>query len=258
MDIDINKIIKAAKAGGAVLKKYYGASLETVQKTTASDFRTKADIESEAAILAILAAEFPVFNIFSEEQGETDKKSDYTFFVDPLDGTNNFVLSIPNFSVSVGLFHKDEIVASVVYSPLVDRVYHAQKGRGAYFDGQKLRVNKESDIRKATVCHNCNYGHFTEEQKAVRGLYAQAIKRAMTNWSPAFDLCLLASGRVEVIINNDSEVYDFAAGKLIAREAGALITDFQGRPEINDRNRKFIASNGTDIHKHIVAVMAGE
>jgi len=80
----------------------------------------------------------------------------------------------------------------------------------------------------------------------------------MTNWSPAFDLCLLASGRVECIISNNSELHDFSAGKLIAREAGALITDFTGRPEASDRNRQFIASNGTDIHRHIVEAVKGE
>jgi len=137
-DIDIAPIIQAARAGGAVLLKYFGTSLATTRKTTAADFRTKADTESEAAILSILAAAFPAFNIISEEQGETDKKSDYSFFVDPMDGTNNFVLGIPNFTVSIGLMHKDEIVAGVVYHPLLDRVYHAQAGQGAYCDNQRI------------------------------------------------------------------------------------------------------------------------
>ena len=78
----------------------------------------------------------------------------------------------------------------------------------------------------------------------------------MSNWSPTFDFCMLASGRIEGIVNNNCELYDFTAGKLIAREAGALITDFHGNPEANDKNSRFIASNGTTIHAHLTDVAA--
>jgi len=252
---DIEKMIKAARAGGDILKKYYGYSLETTQKSNTSDFRTKADLESEEAILLILEAEFPVYNIYSEEKGEIDKNSEFTFIIDPLDGTNNFVLGIPNFSISIGLLKHDEIIAGVIYSPIIDNVYYAEKALGAYFDGKKLEVNKESDIKRATISHNCSYETYhSETVKVIQSLYSKDAKRVMFNWSPTFDFCMLASGRIEGIINNNSELYDFAAGKLIAREAGALISDFNGNPETNDKNRMFIISNGTEIHKHMVEV----
>lgn len=256
MNSHLEKIIEAAKAGGAVLKKYYGESLETTQKTTVSDFRTKADLESEEAILNILTAAFPDYKILSEEKGEIYKDSEYAFVVDPLDGTNNFVLGIPNFSVSIGLLKHDEIIAGVIYVPIVENVYYAEKGQGAYFDGQKLQVNNEADITKASICHNCGYGtDFEQEVGIVRGLYAEDAKRVMSNWSPTFDFCMLAAGRVEGIINNNCELYDFAAGKLIVKEAGGLVTDFKGLPETSDKNQKFICSNGTKIHQHLVQIM---
>jgi myo-inositol-1(or 4)-monophosphatase len=140
---------------------------------------------------------------------------------------------------------------------MIDNVYSAEKGQGSYLDGKKMQVNKEADIRQATICNNYGYEmHFNEEIKVLDGLYSKDAKRVMTNWSPTFDFCMLASGRVEGIINNGSELHDFAAGKLIAREAGAIITDFSGGPETSDKNPLFLASNGTAIHKYLVEVMS--
>ena len=96
-------IIKAAVAGGKITKKYFGKVLELEGKTRPSDFRTKADLESEKAIIKILEKSFPTYNIISEEAGEINKNSEYTFEIDPLDGTNNFVLGIPYFSIGIGL-----------------------------------------------------------------------------------------------------------------------------------------------------------
>lgn len=256
MEIEIDKIITAAKAGGAVQKKYFGQSIETIQKTIASDFQTKADLESEQAILEILKKDFPEFNIISEEIGEINNNSDYTFYIDPLDGTNNFVIGLPNFSVSIGLFYKEEIIAGVIYSPIIDRVYYAQKGGGAFINNEKINVNKETDIKRATIAYNCNYDTGFEEQvKITDSLYSKDAKRILFNWSPTYDFCMLASGKIEGIINNNNEIYDFAAGKLIAREAGAIISNFDGTPEQSDRNAGFIICNNASIQNELIQVL---
>lgn len=255
MSPEIEKISKAARAGGEILKKYFGEILELTQKTTAADFRTKADLQSETAILEVLEKEFPEYNIISEEKGEIKKNSDYTFVIDPLDGTSNFASGIPNFSVSIGLLYKDEIVAGIIYAPMIDNIYYAEKGKGAFLDGQKLRVSQELNIKNASICHNCGYVLTQDDEMRIIGsLYAKGARRVMTNWSVAFDFCLLASGRVQAIYNNKCCLHDFAAGKLIAKEAGALITDFHGRTESSDKNNGFIASNGAEIHKYLIGV----
>ncbi len=257
MSSGLEKVIKATKAGGEVLKKYFGESLDVVQKTSAADFKTKADDESEEAILKILTAEFPGYNIYAEEGGEVDKGSEFTFAIDPLDGTNNFVLGIPNFSVSIGLLKGEEIILGVIYSPMIDNVYYAEKGGGAYMDGKKLSVNSESDVKKASICHGILWGSsFEEEIRVTKYLYSKDAKRVMVNWSPTFDFCMLALGRVEGVINNGCALHDFAAGKIIAREAGAMITDLNGSKEKSDRNQFFIASNVAKIHEHIIEVMS--
>lgn len=246
----------AAQAGGAVLKKYFGESLETIQKSTAADFKTKADIESETAILQVLTAAFPRFNILSEEAGVTDQGSEYTFVIDPLDGTNNFVLGVPNFSVSIGLIRNEELIAGVVFVPLLGHTYASAKGQGAFLNQLPLQVNRQSDWQNATINHICGYeSDFNQELNLIRGLYAKQAKRISSNWSAAFDFCLLAAGRIEAVVNAESAIHDFAAGKLIAREAGALITDLEGNPETSDKNPHFVASNGTKLHHHLIEVI---
>jgi myo-inositol-1(or 4)-monophosphatase len=255
MNPDIQKMIAAARAGGAVLKNYFGQSLETIEKSMASDFRTKADLESEEAVLGMLIADFPDYNIYSEEMGRVDKHSDYTFVVDPLDGTNNFSLGIPNFSVSVGLMKGEELVAGVIYAPMIDQVFSAVKGQGAFQDGIRLHVSRESTMQRSTLSNCCSYSTPPPQAtQRVKELYERGAKRVTNNWSPAFDFCLLANGRLEGMIVRDIELYDFAAGKLIALEAGATCTDFQGQPEPTDKNIRFVMSNGTAIHNILLEI----
>src|SRR3989344_5246960 len=126
---DQKAIMKAATAGGKVVRNYFGKAVTITEKSRASDVFTEADVESEAAIIAILEKAFPAHNIFSEECGFINKKSEYTFYIDPLDGTNNFSLGIPNFSVSIALVRGTETVFGLVYLPVVDLLYHAVKGK---------------------------------------------------------------------------------------------------------------------------------
>src|SRR3989338_1377041 len=140
---DQKEIIRAAKAGGEVVRKYFGTVLTIVEKSKASDVRTEADVESEAAIISILKKAFPAYNIFSEECGLIDKKSEYTFYIDPLDGTNNFVLGIPNFSVLIALAHGREAIFGLVYLPMLDVFYHAEKGKGAFLGSKSIKPSLE-------------------------------------------------------------------------------------------------------------------
>jgi myo-inositol-1(or 4)-monophosphatase len=256
MDSETKKIIRIAEAGGQVLKKYFGQSLKWVEKSTVADFSTKADLESEAVILRILSKEFPDYNIYSEEKGMIEKNSEYTFIVDPLDGSNNFILGIPDFSISIALLKNDEIISAIIHNPTLSRTYYTEKGKGAFLSNKRLRVNKNADIKRATIVYTSNYVYSRDySSRLVKNLNKKRVKRTLTNWSPALDFCLLASGKIEAIINNGNDVYDFVAGKLIAREAGALITDFKGKKELNDKNKIFLASNGTKIHQQLLKIL---
>jgi myo-inositol-1(or 4)-monophosphatase len=254
--IMIEGIIEAAHAGGERVNGYFGQALEGERKSTIADFRTEADLESEKAILEILAERFPQFNIYSEEAGLMDKSSEYTFVVDPLDGTNNFSLGIPNFTVSIGLLKKDICVAGVIYVPLLDLTYSAEEGKGAFCNGKRIAVNKEYSFENMTVSYTCGYTTpFQFEGELLAKLRALNIKRFLTNWSPAFDYCLLASGKIEAVISNDNELYDYAAGKVIAREAGSVITDFIGEVQNDQTTSKFLLSNTEETQKQLMTIL---
>lgn len=259
--IEIEPIIDAAKAGGKIIRAYFGQTLEKTQKTSISDFRTKADLESESTILSILEKHFPAFSIHSEEVGIIDKHSDYRFIIDPLDGTGNFSLGLPNFAVSIGLMHHNSVIAGVIYHPITEEAYHATKGAGAFIDGIRLRVNSESNITHAAVASTCGY---STKEKNMRqsmlnmqqALFNINVKRFIHSWAPTYDYCLLASGRIEAMINYGNELYDHIAGKLIMREAGAEITRFDGALEKDDASCYFLATNGTNIHAQILEAIS--
>jgi myo-inositol-1(or 4)-monophosphatase len=253
---DKKNLIKAAHASGKVLRKYFGKALTIVEKSTAFDLQTEADLGSEKVILKILKAEFPKYNIHSEEQGEINNKSDYTIVIDPLDGTNNFVLGIPNFTVSIAILYKNESIAGVVYQPIIDKTYFAEKGKGAFLGKRKINVNNVTDYERITIGYGCGYQTKRDYlSQLINALHENTHKRILLNWSPAYDFCMLASGKIESLISDNWELYDYAAGKLIAIEAGAKIIDFTGKKEDNFTNSKFIASNGIKTSNYILGII---
>jgi len=253
---EYKEIIRAAKAGGDIAKKYFGKVLKIEGKSTPADFRTKADLEAEKAVLKVLQKKFPAYNIISEESEEINKNSEYTFVIDPIDGTNNFVLGIPYFSCGIALYKEEELLFGVVYEPMLKNIFWAEKGKGSYQNNKRLRVNKESDLKNCTVCYARNY-HTPKkhENDLVVDLDKKNIKRFLRNWSILLDLCRIASGKMEsMIIYGKLPVWDIAPARLIAKEAGALFTDYNGK-EDTDKNTTFLATNGTKIHKELLEIL---
>ncbi len=246
---DQKAIIAAAKAGGKVVRSYFGKVLAVEEKSGAFDLRTRADIESEAAVIAVLEKTFPSYNIFSEECGHIDKKSEYTFYIDPLDGTNNFVLGIPNFSVSIALVRGTETIFGAIYVPMIDSMYHAAKGEGAFCNSVKISPSTETSLLRSTSTFLSNYHCPKSYVVKIIGNLSRKTKRLLINWSVASDFCLVASGKVETVLNKNTELWDFLAAKLIAKEAGCIVTDLKGKPEKNDLNRSFLTSCNSAIHQ---------
>lgn len=252
---DQQEIIRAAKAGGKVVRSYFGKVLTITEKSRASDFRTEADVESEAAIIAVLEKAFSAYNIFSEECGFIDKKSEYTFYIDPLDGTNNFALGIPNFSVSIALVRGAETLFGLVYLPIIDLSYYAAKGGGAFCNNIKLKSSTETSLSKSTGAFLCGYSCPKPFIQRVIGNLRRRTKRVLVNWSVASDFCLVAAGKIETVVNKKTELWDFLAAKLIAKEAGCVVTDFKGKPEKNDLNSTFLTSSNMDIHRKVLPLL---
>lgn len=240
-------MVEAAHRGGAAIRKHFRQALEVTEKSMASDQQTQADLQSEHAIVGYLAQHCPDTTIFAEESArEGDLTDAPTFVIDPLDGTNNFVLGIPYFAVSIGLMVDREIVAGVIYHPILDETYSAEKGQGAFLDGKPLQVSSETDPHRLTIGWCGAYG--TDFVNFINLLRLQPRPKRRTNtWCPTLDLCLLAQGKIEAFIIEGAQLYDFCAGKLIAREAGATVTDLSGNPETEDSNRFFIVGNSPQL-----------
>lgn len=255
MNIDTQKIIAAALQGGAIVRAYFGQVLETEEKSNVGDLRTRADIDSEQAILKGLAQSFPNFNIYAEESGETDNKSEYTFVIDPLDGTNNFVMGIPDFAVSIGLLKNEEAIFGVIYNPVIDQLYTAEKGKGAFLNGKRIHVNSETELKRSTISYTCGYNTSQSySDRVINELRSQGVKRIIDHWAPAFDYCLLASGRIEAVISKEGDLEDYVAAKLIVAEAGGKVTNFAGVSELG-RNPDFVATNGQIVHEMLLGVV---
>lgn len=256
MNSKYKKIIKAVEKSGQIIAGYFGKDLKTYQKSSVLDFSTQADLRSEKNIIAAIQKEFPTYNILSEERGLIDKKSDYTFVIDPLDGTLNFYLGLPLFTVTLALLKGDEAIFGVTHHPITKQTFYAIKDKWAFENGRRIKVNKINNLERAIVGYTCGWKvPVVELDKISSKLHQLKIKRPMANWSPAFDLCLLASGKIEGIITNNNELHDNLAGKIIVREAGGKLTDFKGKPLKNDRQNIFLASNGTNIHAQLAKIL---
>lgn len=253
----LDSMKNAARAGGEVVRSYFGASLELTQKTILADVRTQADLDSEAAILTILERDFPQYNIISEERGNTNHNSEYTFVIDPLDGTHNFTLGIPVFSISIGLKKGSDIIAGVVYNVMLDELYSAEKGKGAFRNDEPIHVNQSQRIEDVTFSYVARYGVPKAEELAIFSACIESdMKRVLTQWSPALDFCLLASGRIEAILVSHSEIYDYMGGKIIALEAGAYCTDLQGGLEAHTDNNVFLITNNSKVHSSVYSTLS--
>lgn len=238
----LTTLTKAARAGGEELKRYFGSALtQTVKGEISHNFATEADYASEQAMLAIITEELPRYNILAEESGKVDKGSQYTVVIDPLDGTYNFFHKMPLFSTVAAVLHKDKTIAGVVYNPLLDLTYSAEFGKGSFCNGRKIQTSSITDISRAGIGFLCRYDTPRKEISAVYdALYTQGpVERFYFNWSPAYDFCQLASGAYDGMVVVGGELYDFLAGQLIAKEAGAVVTKFG---EDTDTNPCFIIS----------------
>lgn len=257
MDRTIGIMTEAAHAGGAVLKKYFGQQLAVTEKSTVADFQTVADLESEKAIVAVLRRAFPRYGIRAEETTNEDTGAEFNFIIDPLDSTNNFVIGLPYFSVALALQQRKETLISMVYDPILDIVYRAARGQGAYVNDERMRVSGQDEMARATIAYETTFVHSKELNATIleRFHVVEKTRRFLISWSPSLDFCLLASGKIDGVITTGIDVYDFVPGKLIAREAGAAITDWQGVKDSGDENNKFIAVASPTLGKDMAEVL---
>jgi myo-inositol-1(or 4)-monophosphatase len=219
----------AIAAAGELRKR--PIDLQAGAKSTPTDAVTVMDRRAEAVILAGLAAERPHDRVVAEESGDNDRVAEVTWYVDPLDGTVNYLYRIPQYAVSIAAAVDDEVVAGVVLDVPKDELFAAVRGRGATCTGQTLRCTTQTDPALALVGTGFAYSSTTRrEQATVVARLLPAIRDVRRLGSAALDLCAVASGRLDAYYEQGMQPWDWAAGTLIAREAGARVAGLRDRP----------------------------
>ena len=255
LSANLNVMINAAHKAGRSLLRFMDElpELRVKQKKDKSLY-SEADTDSEAAIIECLNKARPTFSFLSEESGELEKEASEAgkkFIIDPLDGTSNFLHGIPFFAVSIAMLVNDEIVAGVIYNPVSDETFYAEKGCGAYLlsggNNKRIRVSDHSrfiDCIITTGIPNAKtVGHKEYADKLTRVMAeADGVRRT---GSAALDLAYVAAGRFDGYFESGIKPWDIAAGILLVREAGGHVCDYEGKEKDGDllRGKSIVASN---------------
>jgi len=228
----MNVMIKAARKAGRSLTRDFG-EVEQLQVSVKGpgDFVSAADRRAEDIIFDELSRARDGYSFLMEERGAVEgADKSHRWIVDPLDGTTNFLHGIPIFAVSIALERDGQIVAGIVYNPVMDETFTAEKGKGAYLNDRRIRVAARRNLSEAVVVtgipHRGRDGHerFVDECRALMSEVAGVRRYG----SAAIDLAWIAAGRFDGFWERGIEAWDMAAGVLLAREAGAIVTDVDG------------------------------
>ncbi|MBT4722821.1 inositol monophosphatase, partial [Candidatus Falkowbacteria bacterium] len=214
-----------SKQAGKELKRLFYSRQFTTQLKSKHEIVTTADKLAEKIIISGINEQFPDHAILAEESGRNKKKSDYLWIIDPLDGTTNFFMHNPLFSVSIGLAYKNEVVMGVVYIPILDELYYAEKGKGAFVDGKRIKVSKTSDI-KDTFLTFCHGNKLTALNSAINfyGKLKKTARDFRQLGSAAIECAYVARGITDAIVIPGVKSWDVAAGTILVREAGGKVS----------------------------------
>jgi myo-inositol-1(or 4)-monophosphatase len=248
--------IEAAKEAGVFIKDNIGNITTIERKSTEINLVTDIDKKSESMIISAIKEQFPAHDIIAEESGRNIGNSDYRWIIDPLDGTTNYAHGLPLFCVSIGVEFKGDMVAGVIYDPMRDEIFTAEKGAGAALNGKPIRVSTEDRLIRSLLITGFPYNVKDNPHNAIRHfnnliIEAQGIRRL---GSAALDLAYVACGRAEGFWEVNLHPWDISAGILIITEAGGTVTDFEREP-VNAYTPNIVASNGR-IHSEILRVLS--
>lgn len=240
--------IAAAHKAGAVIRKGFAQAGSDSQKVSFKGFAnpvTKFDHESEEIIAGMIRKKYPGHSILAEEGATSDGSEPVKWIIDPLDGTVNFTHGVPFVCVSIGVEVEGRIVAGVIYNPVLEELYTAISGGGAFLNGKKIRVSAQDDPAKSLVVTGFPYeregriGSLTDTLGRVNGKFTGFRRLG----SAAMDMAYLACGRFEVFYEENLKPWDTAAGKVLLEEAGAIVTDYSGKP-YSVYGKTILATNG--------------
>lgn len=247
--------INAARKAGALMKERLG-KIKNIDYKGAFNIVTDVDKASEKIILEILCAEFPDYSVLAEEGGAMSSGSQKRWLIDPLDGTTNYTHSYPFFCVSIGFEDAGEVVAGVVYNPIADELFWAEKGAGAWLNQDRIHVSRSQslstsllatgfppDTKRAADDNMLRFVTLTDRSHGVR-----------RDGAAALDLCFVACGRLDGFWETKLSPWDTAAGIVLVREAGGRVSNLQGQPF--DLSAGYILATNGLIHEEILEILS--
>ncbi len=244
--------VDVAREAGALLLAVIGSALEVREKGSHGDLVTAADRASEALIVERIRRAFPNSSVLAEEGSAYRGSGADRWIVDPLDGTTNYAHGYPLFCVSIAYERAGELACGIVYAPAINELYVAERSAGATCNDRRLAVSKVARVADAMVCTGFNPAHFERNgrQFAALSQRAQAVRR---DGSAALDLAFTAAGRFDAFWEYGLHAWDVAAGALLIREAGGVVTATNGATLELD-GRTILASNGA-VHDEMAGCL---
>jgi myo-inositol-1(or 4)-monophosphatase len=261
MTRELDFALETARSAGQLLWDYYHRHHTLIRKSSDIDLVTEADLAAERLIVDAIRTRFPGHAILSEE-GLGDSRqavgeASSLWLVDPLDGTVNYAHGFPVWGVSLALAERDRVVLAVTYDPLRDEIFWAERGRGAWCDGEPARVSEVSGLRDALVATGFAYKRATLADNNLAQFSAvmprvQGVRRA---GAAVIDLAHLAAGRLDAYWEMHLQPWDWAAGWLLVEEAGGVVTSMSGEPWALGMHN-LAASNGL-LHDELLPLLKG-
>ncbi len=245
--------LAAAREAADISRHYYAGNFTVSTKADLTPV-TQADVECEQAIRSRILRHFPSHGFYGEETGRTHGDAEYLWLVDPIDGTKGFVRQYPFFSTQIALMHTGEIILGVSSGTMMDELAWAEKGQGAWLNGQRLSISDIDDPRKAAVSVGNLKSLADSDGWSSLGRIVQQADR-IRGYGDFYHYHLLAAGKIEAVIESDVNILDIAALSIIVGEAGGRFTDLNGNGLTLD-TRSVLAANPT-LHAKYLAHLSG-
>ena len=240
---------EVARAAGALLMQRPD-SFTFTEKSSAVDFATQMDQQAESLIVKSLLAARPDDGIIAEEGAAQPSKTGITWVIDPLDGTVNYLYGLPGWNISIAAKNQEGVIAGVVFAPTINSLWKATKGGGAYLNNKAIKCNDPVNLNLALIATGFSYDlELRKEQGARIQKLIPQIRDLRRNGAAAVDLCYVAMGAVDAYFESSLKEWDFAAGGLIATEAGALISGRTGGAPDGD----MVVCAGPSLHAQLIA-----
>ncbi|RPG99830.1 MAG: inositol monophosphatase [Candidatus Pelagibacter sp. TMED118] len=234
---ELNMMIKASEKASKILIRDFG-EIENLQvsKKGPNDFVTNSDRNVEKVIINELTKFKKNFSIISEEAGVLIKgNNENIWIIDPIDGTNNFLHGIPHFCISIALQSKNEIVSGVIFDPIKNEIFYAEKNNGSYYNNHRMKVSKKKNLEDCLFSSNAKFKEINDINLRITG-------------SAALDLAYVGCGRFDGYFQKNLNIWDIAAGIIIVKESGGIINEV----DLSTHNKMDILASSDNIHKKLV------